>query len=212
MIDTLLTLCLARQDVQSKLLAADIVALDGMYASAIQIMNSYSFAGSNSLQQDALLRKSLYYPYAWSGGYTDGLAALDSLKQIPGADSIFALHFELYPLLYSRLSTSSGPTFPKENTTSLFDRVLPSSIIIGQNYPNPFSTLTSFTFKLPEAQHLQLRVYNAFGQEAATVADRWYGRGIHSEVFQAGHLPSGIYFYKLITAKEVIQKKMLLVR
>ena len=89
---------------------------------------------------------------------------------------------------------------------------LPEIFALAQNYPNPFSTLTSFTFKLPEARHVQLRIFNALGKEVAKVADRWYGRGIHSEVFQAGDLPSGIYFYKLITEKEIVQKKMLLLR
>ncbi len=213
LIDTLLTVCLGRQDVTSKLLASDIARADSMFIDAVQVLNSYSFAGSPALEKRALLRKVALYPHAWQGGYRDGLAALDSLRQIAVNDTGLFPLYELYPIIYSGLLPIGNNGIPKRAAaTRLMERILPSSVEIWQNYPNPFSTVTSFTFKLPEDMQVQLKIYNTLGREIATVSDRYYTRGVHSEVFHAGDLPSGIYFYKLIARKEIVQRKMLLMK
>ncbi|MFZ1728769.1 MAG: T9SS type A sorting domain-containing protein, partial [Bacteroidota bacterium] len=94
----------------------------------------------------------------------------------------------------------------------LIDRVLPTGIEVWPNYPNPFADITSFTFKLGEATHVRLGVFDAMGREVAVITDADYERGVHSAVLHSGDLPNGLYFYRLITDAGVIQRKMLLMR
>jgi hypothetical protein len=209
-VDSLLTLCLARPDLDSKLLAADIAAADSLYIDALAVLNAYSFAGSPALLKRALIRKSLLYPRTRLGGYRDGLLALDSLRGMN--DSLLLRFIDLYPLLYSRLSRPQSSSIPKWAVQALIDRALPTGIDVWPNYPNPFSDVTSFTFKLGEATHVRLAIYDAMGREVAVVTDADYDRGVHSAVLRAGALPSGLYFSRLTTDKGVTQRKMMLMR
>ncbi|MFA6234151.1 MAG: T9SS type A sorting domain-containing protein [Bacteroidota bacterium] len=209
-IDSLLTLCLTRTDMESKLLAADIAAEDSLYTDALEILNAYNFASSTTLQKRAMLRKALLYPRAWRGGYQDGLLVLDSLRSLN--DSLLLPFIDLYPILYSRLSHPESNTVPKRAGARLIDRVLPTGIDVWPNYPNPFADITSFTFKLGEATHVRLAVFDAIGREVAIVTDADYERGVHSAVLRSGSLPNGLYFYRLITDAGVIQRKMMLLR
>jgi hypothetical protein len=208
-IDSLLNLTLGRSDITSKLLASDILAEDSLFTEAIHILNAYSFAGSATLQKRALVRKSVLYPRAWRGGYVDGLFALDSLRALN--DSTLLPFLDVYVPLYSRLSSASTP-FPKSRVERALDRSLPSDIDVWPNYPNPFSDVTSFTFKLGEDKHVRLAIYDAMGREVKVITDADYQRGVHSAVLRSGDLPNGLYFYRLTTDEGVIQRKMLLMR
>jgi hypothetical protein len=59
-----------------------------------------------------------------------------------------------------------------------------------------------------------LKVYNLLGQEVAVIAEKEFSSGVHSVIFDASNLASGLYFYK-IKAKDtgvVLTKKMTLIK
>ena len=212
-LDSLRTLCLRRPDVESKLLAADMCMKDRMYVDALDILNSYSFAGSPELVLRSMVRKSILYPLAEQGGYLHGLRVLDTLAQYVTTDSSLLRFMQLYPLLYSGLTHQPQPSLtPKESHTRLMDQVIPEGIELWPNYPNPFRDVTSFTFKLGKATHVRLTVHDAMGREVAVLTDADYARGVHSVVLQSTHLPSGLYFSRFMSDEGVIQRKMMLVR
>ncbi len=86
------------------------------------------------------------------------------------------------------------------------------SYILSQNYPNPFNPVTSIEFKLLHSGRTFLVVYNPLGKEIAILVDGEVESGIHKVKFNAGNLPSGIYFYKLITENYTSVKKMILIK
>ena len=90
----------------------------------------------------------------------------------------------------------------------------PDTLVLhfGQNYPEPFRNVTSFTFKLGKATHVRLTVHDAMGREVAVLTDADCTRGVHSVVLQSAHLPSGLYFSSVMSDEGVIQRKMMLVR
>lgn len=83
---------------------------------------------------------------------------------------------------------------------------------LSQNYPNPFNAITTFHFYLPASSYVSLKVYDIMGKEVATVVDGYLDSGEHRGIFDATALPSGLYFYKLITPKSVQTKFMALIK
>lgn len=73
----------------------------------------------------------------------------------------------------------------------------PSKFVLEQNYPNPFNPATNIRFGLPEAGQVQLIVYDLLGRKVATLVDGFREPGYHDVVFDAGHLSSGMYIYRI---------------
>lgn len=68
-----------------------------------------------------------------------------------------------------------------------------AGVELGSNYPNPVSSVTAVPFTLPVRMQLRLRVYDALGRVAATLADGAFDAGSHTVLWQAEALPSGVY-------------------
>lgn len=92
------------------------------------------------------------------------------------------------------------------------DRNVPGSFALQQNYPNPFNPSTTISFSLPLTTDVSLKVFNLLGQEISTLASGNFNPGIHSVVWSASSLPSGIYFYRLQTPSFVMTRKSVLLR
>ncbi len=66
-------------------------------------------------------------------------------------------------------------------------------------YPNPTSGIVDFRWSIVDGRWGSLKVYNAQGQEVATVLDgKWPGDQVVR--WDASNLPAGIYYYRLQTA------------
>jgi hypothetical protein len=93
----------------------------------------------------------------------------------------------------------------------------PKPVTLYQNYPNPFNPSTSIVFYLPLAQHATLVIYDVKGSRVRTLVDgaqpvgrhtvRWDGKNDNG--VQVG---SGVYYYRLKAGKDIITKKLVVVR
>lgn len=68
-----------------------------------------------------------------------------------------------------------------------------------QNYPNPFSSVTTICYQLPTAAQVSVVVYNQYGQSVAVLANGKQTAGTHQVIFNAGKLSAGLYNYQLQT-------------
>jgi hypothetical protein len=94
---------------------------------------------------------------------------------------------------------------------------VPSEFALYQNYPNPFNPETTIEFALAIRAEVKLEIYDVLGRKVATLADEIRNAGRYSIHWNgkstAGiSVPSGIYFYRLVTPEFMQTKRMLLMR
>ena len=83
---------------------------------------------------------------------------------------------------------------------------------LEQNYPNPFNPRTTIKFSLPKSENVKLEIFNILGEKVQTLLNEFYNAGIYETEFNAGNLPSGIYFYTLTSGKFTATKKLILLK
>lgn len=89
---------------------------------------------------------------------------------------------------------------------------IPGNYALSQNYPNPFNPETNMEFAVPRNSYVKLVVYDNIGREVLLLVDAELSAGKYKVDFNAGSLPSGVYFYRLLTEEYSITKKMMLVK
>jgi len=88
----------------------------------------------------------------------------------------------------------------------------PNGFAITQNYPNPFNPVTQFSYTVPKNSYITLKVYNVLGLEVATLFEGMRQAGTYTATFNASHLASGVYFYRLQAEGVCLTKKMALIK
>jgi hypothetical protein len=89
---------------------------------------------------------------------------------------------------------------------------IPSRYSLEQNFPNPFSRLTTVRYSLPEQTHVRITLVNAVGQIVRVVSNREERIGMHSVAIDMSGLPAGIYYYRVETAAYRATRSMVFVR
>ncbi len=87
-----------------------------------------------------------------------------------------------------------------------------SHVILKQNYPNPFNPITKIKYSIPLSENVQIKIYDILGNEIKTLLNDYKQAGPHETEFNASNLPSGVYFYRIISGNFLETKKMLLLR
>jgi len=84
--------------------------------------------------------------------------------------------------------------------------------VLYQNYPNPFNPVTVICYQIPKTTPVRLEVFDVLGKKVSTLVNNLQAAGSHSVEFNAEHLPSGIYYYRLQTETFTSVKQMLLLK
>ncbi len=89
---------------------------------------------------------------------------------------------------------------------------IPNEFSLYQNYPNPFNPSTQIRFDVAKKGFVSLKIYDVTGKLVNTIVNRNLEAGKYAEDFNAGNLPSGIYFYKIVATDYTETKKMMLIK
>lgn len=97
---------------------------------------------------------------------------------------------------------------------------IPVKCNLYQNYPNPFNPSTKIKFDITKSSSVQglgsllttMKIYDISGRELGTILNQNLSPGSYEVDFNGSSLPSGVYFYKIITGDYSSTKKMLLVK
>ena len=104
--------------------------------------------------------------------------------------------------------------FTETDTTVFVDEPgqIPNKLVLHQNYPNPFNPATTIRYDLPKANVVNLVIYDILGVEVKVLVNGWQEAGQKSVQWEAGGIPSGIYYYRLTSNNEQSTKKSLLLK
>ncbi len=109
-------------------------------------------------------------------------------------------------------TTNGGLTFIEEDEVVEHELNQVNSYMLSQNYPNPFNPETTIRYSIPEKSRVVIKVFDVLGKEIKTVVDNELAEGAHQVKFNAGGLPSGVYFYRITAGKYSETKKMLITK
>ncbi len=89
---------------------------------------------------------------------------------------------------------------------------IPSAFSLEQNYPNPFNSSSNMKFKVASSKFVKLVVFDLLGREVRTLVNEALQAGTYQVRFDAGDLPSGVYFYRLTAGDFSETKKLILMK
>lgn len=104
-------------------------------------------------------------------------------------------------------TTNGGVTGIAENITSTAHQ-----FFLNQNYPNPFNPSTTIKYSIPKKSFISLKVYDILGKEITSLINEVKSPGNYTVEYNAGNLPSGIYFYKIAADGYTAAKKMVIIK
>jgi hypothetical protein len=128
--------------------------------------------------------------YEWSISYTNGL---------------FFLTEDTETTWYA-WTIDDGAVSVEDNDTA------PIDFLLEQNYPNPFNPSTTINYAVPEESFIELKVFDALGEEITSLVSETKESGFYNVTFDAANYNSGVYFYQLRTGNFIETKKMILMK
>jgi len=155
---------------------------------------SFTAVGSAFTPTSTMTRMTL----AYTGG-----TATTRLKLAAGAAS--ANRFYLDSVI---VVTGGSVTEVAQPTT----KVVPANFTLEQNYPNPFNPSTRIQFSVAKDDFITLNVYNVQGQLVSSLINEHMSAGSYSVMFDASSLPSGVYYYRLVSSTANVARKMMLLK
>lgn len=154
---------------------------------------------SGAAGASGVIRKSTDGGVTWTTMTTAGLTGITHMEFHKVGNIVYGYAVAGDGSVLKLVDVLTGIQDPSSN--------VPSDYNLSQNYPNPFNPSTTISFSIPKASFVTLKVYDALGQEVASILSKDLQPGNYSEQFTASsRLASGVYFYKL-TAGDFSQTK-----
>ncbi|MCE1190296.1 MAG: family 10 glycosylhydrolase [Ignavibacteria bacterium] len=94
---------------------------------------------------------------------------------------------------------------------------LPKDFRLAQNYPNPFNPTTRIQYALPKDGKVRITVYDLLGNVVKELVNDFKNAGAYEVEWNAKDaagtsVPSGIYFYQMVSGSFLQTQKMMLVK
>ena len=95
--------------------------------------------------------------------------------------------------------------------------LLPEEFALRQNFPNPFNSVTTIAYELPERSHVEIIVYDLMGRQVRTLVDEEMGAGFHAAVWNGKDdsgrtAASGTFILQMRSGPYRAVRKMVLLR
>ncbi|MDP3830965.1 MAG: T9SS type A sorting domain-containing protein, partial [Ignavibacteriaceae bacterium] len=156
------------------------------------------------------------YKFVVEKGENNGWNAIGSVNAAGNSNSPKVYSFtdnNLQPGKYQyRLKMIDNDGSYEYSSSVEVDIEIPKEYVLMQNYPNPFNPVTNINYTIPVDSKVMLVIYSISGEKVAELVNETQSSGSYSIPFNASHLASGTYVYRLIANDFVQTKKMLLIK
>lgn len=98
------------------------------------------------------------------------------------------------------------------SVTDVSREKIPTDFALFQNYPNPFNSSTIVAYQISQPAEVTVKAFNLAGQEVALLVQARHQPGYYRIEWNAGNLPSGVYFYQIQAGRQLLKKKCLLLK
>jgi len=171
-----------------------------------QLLPQPGFPGSSSINQAASF-----------GYFTGQILPGSGYLRVAVADTIARVEFvrSLLPAMESQEKKNGiieqAYTLQAHRTSTKIhnnpDASAPFALL--QNYPNPFNFATTIFFRNDQAGLVAIDLFNRCGQKVKSILHKPLPAGQHSVSLDASALPTGLYFYRICSGKQIQIKKMI---
>jgi hypothetical protein len=80
------------------------------------------------------------------------------------------------------------------------------------NYPNPFNGSTHLCFQMPERSVVVISIFNTLGERLQRLNLGVLPAGNHQVAWDAGNMPSGVYYYTVATERGRLANRLVILR
>ncbi len=147
----------------------------------------------------------------------DGMSTVWSLEGAStiGNDIINALDArpsDGYVAVGSCGSGAFTATFTSGSKSVPCHQAAPSRLSLEPNYPNPYSSLTHFEFKIAQRGTVSFAIYDEKGIIVASLIDKELDPGTYTTQWNSSNLPSGVYIGKLTENGQSVSRPISIVK
>jgi len=165
----------------------ELQAVGGVALAAIGLWyDDYTAGGANPVTQNLLNVLT----------YTTGIEA---------NDTTFRSSFPYVQTPWSGFGRCGGPLAGAGGSTVGSMNIGAPEAVMMQNYPNPFTNLTTFKFHTAQSGNVMINVYDINGKKVATVMNQKMQAGTHEIKWTAEGLSNGNYVAVLATENATMQ-------
>jgi hypothetical protein len=83
---------------------------------------------------------------------------------------------------------------------------------LGFPSPNPFNPVTRISYNVPTTQHVRIAIFDVAGRLVENLVNETKGAGEYVVEWDAGRLPSGVYFYRMQAGDQTIVRRATLIK
>jgi len=92
------------------------------------------------------------------------------------------------------------------------EKTAEGNFVLDQNFPNPFSGVTSFNYSTPNESEVNIILSDMTGKIVKTIINGKVSEGKHLVTFDASNLPSGSYIISLESGSERLTREVILAK
>jgi len=98
------------------------------------------------------------------------------------------------------------------SSSSAPDELIPSILDYSYCYPNPVNSQVNISFGIKQPGTVAIEIYDLLGRKTGSLINEFMTAGSHRVTWNAGDLPSGIYFYRLQAGGDSYHGRMVLLK
>lgn len=136
---------------------------------------------------------------------------LDELQLLALTDEDYLMRLQSAENLFNTYSLEFLGKY-KNNSQANIESGTTEVYSLSENYPNPFNPSTIIRYQIPQDGIVTLKIYDILGAEVATLVNEEKVAGKYEVNFNASHLASGVYVYRISAGSFTASKKLILLK